>query len=228
MGEALDALEQVLKTTSRPSRRDSFLHPHRRSLDQSEARRTLRGTPRCTDAGRRSPGAHAESHLLSRRSLSRFARSQSTKRSRGMKQYLAQGASARRLSRGLLSAQRAFSAGFGADGRRRQDRDRCGRQAAARGAGRGRTQDPDRAAHQRRVVFRARQFSDPETILALPAPGEGMPMLEGLWHYARGAAYAARGDAANADAEVETLSRMIASSGFQRVRSRGRVPAKKC
>ena len=75
------------------------------------------------------------------------------------------------------------------------------------------------------VYFAHAQFSSPETILALPAPGAGMPMLEGLWHYARGAAYAARGDVANAGAEVETLSRMIAAVDFSAFESSG-VPAK--
>jgi tetratricopeptide (TPR) repeat protein len=75
------------------------------------------------------------------------------------------------------------------------------------------------------LYFAHAQFSDPDTILALPAPGEGMPMLEGMWHYARGAAYTARGDLDNAGAEVEALSRMVATTDFKAFDAWG-VPAK--
>jgi tetratricopeptide (TPR) repeat protein len=75
------------------------------------------------------------------------------------------------------------------------------------------------------LYFAHVQFSDPSTILALPAPGEGMPMLEGMWHYARGAAHAARGDVEHANAEVEALARMVATTDFKAFDAWG-VPAK--
>jgi hypothetical protein len=54
---------------------------------------------------------------------------------------------------------------------------------------------------------------------------EGMPMLEGMWHYARGSAYAARGDVTSANAEVETLRHMINDTDFSAFNAWG-VPAR--
>jgi len=42
------------------------------------------------------------------------------------------------------------------------------------------------------------QFSTPETILALPDPGNGIPFIRAMWHYARGVAQARRSDFAGA------------------------------
>src|SRR5438045_4026573 len=53
-------------------------------------------------------------------------------------------------------------------------------------------------------------FSTPETILALPDPGDAIPYVKAMWHYTRGVAFVARRDfaaaAAAADA-IETLER---------------------
>jgi tetratricopeptide (TPR) repeat protein len=51
--------------------------------------------------------------------------------------------------------------------------------------------------------FAHAQFSAPETILALPDPGDAMPYVKALWRYARGVALAAQGsfDAAGTEAE---------------------------
>lgn len=56
--------------------------------------------------------------------------------------------------------------------------------------------------------FAHAQFSSPETILALPDPGDAIPYVKALWLYARGVALTARGDFAGATAaanEIETL-----------------------
>src|SRR5262245_52416572 len=58
-----------------------------------------------------------------------------------------------------------------------------------------------------------------------PKPGEARPMLEGMWHYARGAAYASRGDVSNVGAEAEALSRLIDTADFSSFDTWG-VPAK--
>ena len=37
-------------------------------------------------------------------------------------------------------------------------------------------------------------FSPSATVLALPAPGDAIPYVKAMWHYARGIAYAAQGE----------------------------------
>ena len=46
--------------------------------------------------------------------------------------------------------------------------------------------------------FAHAQFSTPETILALPDPGDAIPYVKAIWLYTRGVALAARGDFAGA------------------------------
>jgi tetratricopeptide (TPR) repeat protein len=58
--------------------------------------------------------------------------------------------------------------------------------------------------------FAHAQFSSPDTILALPDPGDAVPYVKATWHYARGVAHAALHDfvAATAEAnDIETLER---------------------
>jgi len=58
--------------------------------------------------------------------------------------------------------------------------------------------------------FAHAQFSPPETILALPDPGDAIPYVKAMWLYARGVALAARGDfagATKAGQAIETLER---------------------
>src|SRR5207237_10048443 len=58
--------------------------------------------------------------------------------------------------------------------------------------------------------FAHAQFSTPETILALPDPGDGIPYVKAMWLYMRGVALAARRDFASAAAAataIETLER---------------------
>ena len=49
--------------------------------------------------------------------------------------------------------------------------------------------------------FAHAQFSTPETILALPDPGDEIPYVKAMWHYARGVALAAQGNFLEADLE---------------------------
>ena len=63
--------------------------------------------------------------------------------------------------------------------------------------------------------FAHAQFSDPATILALPAPGEGLPYVEAIWHYARGVAYAAQGDTEQAKQESDAIVRLHDTGDFK-------------
>ncbi|RWK57814.1 tetratricopeptide repeat protein [Mesorhizobium sp.] len=53
------------------------------------------------------------------------------------------------------------------------------------------------------------QFSDPDTILALPSPGDRFPFVKGYWHYARGVALAFKGDLEAASSEAEAIEQLI-------------------
>ena len=44
-------------------------------------------------------------------------------------------------------------------------------------------------------------FSPSATVLALPDPGDSIPYVKAMWHYARGIAYTAQGDFTAAKAE---------------------------
>ncbi len=58
--------------------------------------------------------------------------------------------------------------------------------------------------------FAHAQFSAPETILALPDPGDAIPYVKALWLYARGVAFAARRDFAGAVAAADAIETLDA------------------
>jgi tetratricopeptide (TPR) repeat protein len=62
--------------------------------------------------------------------------------------------------------------------------------------------------------FAHSQFSDPDTILAIPAPAGDLPYVEGIWHYARGVAFAAKGDGDGARREAAAIERLRQSGDF--------------
>ena len=62
--------------------------------------------------------------------------------------------------------------------------------------------------------FAHAQFSPPETILALPDPGDGIPYEKAMWHYARGVAQAARSDFAAAEAEANAIATIERTADF--------------
>src|SRR5215470_5151773 len=66
---------------------------------------------------------------------------------------------------------------------------------------------PVAAAH----YYAHAQFSPPATVLALAGPGDGLPFVEAMWHYARGVAYAADKNIPAARAEAEAIARLKAS-----------------
>lgn len=54
------------------------------------------------------------------------------------------------------------------------------------------------------------QFSDPDTIFALPKPSEKLPFVGGGWRYARGIAFALAGKPDEAEAEAEAIKKLAA------------------
>src|SRR6516162_5547276 len=90
---------------------------------------------------------------------------------------------------------------------------------------------PDEAARNIALVqpvkaapyFAHALFSPPATVLALPDPGETIPYVTAMWHYARGIAYAAQGDSAAAKAEANAIE-ALEGGDFTLLKSSG-VPA---
>ena len=72
--------------------------------------------------------------------------------------------------------------------------------------------------------FAHAQFSSPETILALPDPGDAIPYVKAIWHYARGVAYAARHDFSAATGEANAIEVIERSSDFTLLKASG-IPA---
>ena len=59
------------------------------------------------------------------------------------------------------------------------------------------------------------QFSMPKTVLALPDPSDEFPYIKAMWHYARGVAHAAAGDAGRAQVEADMIARLGQSADFK-------------
>jgi tetratricopeptide (TPR) repeat protein len=78
---------------------------------------------------------------------------------------------------------------------------------------------PVAAAH----YYAHAQFSPPATVLALAAPGDGLPFVEAMWHYARGVAYAADKNIPAAREEAAAIAR-LKTSDFSAVTAGG-IPA---
>jgi len=72
--------------------------------------------------------------------------------------------------------------------------------------------------------FAHAQFSDPATILAVPAPQAGFPYVTAMWHYMRGIAHVARGDVPSARAAIDAIARLERSGDIQALAAAG-VPA---
>jgi tetratricopeptide (TPR) repeat protein len=56
------------------------------------------------------------------------------------------------------------------------------------------------------IYYAHAMFSSPDTILALPDPGNKAPYMAAMWHYARGVALARRGDVVAAGTEAEAIA----------------------
>lgn len=73
--------------------------------------------------------------------------------------------------------------------------------------------------------FAHAQFSAPQTILALPDPGDEFPYVKAMWHYARGVGLAQSGDRSGAGAEADAIARLARTQDFAALAAGG-VPAK--
>jgi tetratricopeptide (TPR) repeat protein len=62
--------------------------------------------------------------------------------------------------------------------------------------------------------FAHAQFSTPETILALPDPGDRIPYAKGIWRYARGIAYAAQRKFDAATSEADAIAALARETDF--------------
>ena len=74
-------------------------------------------------------------------------------------------------------------------------------------------------------LFAYAQFGDADMILALPDPGDGVPYVKAMWHYARAVAFASQRQADNAYGEVDAISDLNNTADF-RALSAGGMPAK--
>ena len=72
--------------------------------------------------------------------------------------------------------------------------------------------------------FAHAQFSAPETILALPDPGDAIPYVKAMWLYARGVALAARHDFAGAAAAADAIETLERTADFKLLKD-SNVPA---
>ncbi|UEM24872.1 hypothetical protein JL100_034610 (plasmid) [Skermanella mucosa] len=72
--------------------------------------------------------------------------------------------------------------------------------------------------------FAHAQFSTPETVMAVPAPTDEFPFVKAMWHYARGVALAASGDAAGAAGEADAIAALEKTAGIAGLASAG-IPA---
>src|SRR5215813_7976969 len=72
--------------------------------------------------------------------------------------------------------------------------------------------------------FAHAQFSTPETILALPDPGDAIPYIKAMWLYARGVALAARRDSADATAAADAIGTIERTADFKLLKE-SNVPA---
>ena len=62
--------------------------------------------------------------------------------------------------------------------------------------------------------FAHAQFSAPETILALPDPGDGIPYVKAIWHYTRGIGQVSKHDFTAAAAEANAIEAIERSADF--------------
>jgi tetratricopeptide (TPR) repeat protein len=72
--------------------------------------------------------------------------------------------------------------------------------------------------------FAHAQFGTPETILALPDPGDGIAYAKGIWRYARGIAYVAQRNFDAAAAEANAIAALAREADFSLLKASG-VPA---
>src|SRR5262249_2735532 len=68
-------------------------------------------------------------------------------------------------------------------------------------------------------------FSSPETVIALPDPGDTIPYVKAMWLYARGVAFAARRDFAGAAAAADAIGTLERTADFKLLKESS-IPAR--
>ena len=74
------------------------------------------------------------------------------------------------------------------------------------------------------IYYAHAMFSSPDTILALPDPGNKAPYVAAMWHYARGVALARRGDVAAAGMESDAIASIAKTADLTFLKDAG-IPA---
>jgi tetratricopeptide (TPR) repeat protein len=74
------------------------------------------------------------------------------------------------------------------------------------------------------IYYAHAMFSSPDTILALPDPGNKAPYVAAMWHYARGVALARRGDVAAARMESDAIASIAKTADLTFLKDAG-IPA---
>jgi hypothetical protein len=74
------------------------------------------------------------------------------------------------------------------------------------------------------AYFAHAQFSAPDTILALPDPGDRIPCVRAMRHYARGIAEAAKGNFSGVAAEADAIADLQRTTDFGQYQA-AQVPA---
>lgn len=69
------------------------------------------------------------------------------------------------------------------------------------------------------------RYDEPKAVLNMPGFGDDLPYMQGMWHYARGAAYAVDGNVKGAISELEALMALQAKADFTAIEDAA-VPAK--
>ena len=72
--------------------------------------------------------------------------------------------------------------------------------------------------------FAHAQFSTPDAIIALPDPGDAIPYVKAMWHYARGTALAKTGNVEAAETEAQAIEAIERTADFSLLKAGG-VPA---
>jgi tetratricopeptide (TPR) repeat protein len=72
--------------------------------------------------------------------------------------------------------------------------------------------------------FAHAQFSTPQAILALPDPGDAIPYVKAMWHYARGVAHVSRKDFAAATTDANAIEAIERAADFSLLNASG-IPA---
>jgi tetratricopeptide (TPR) repeat protein len=73
-------------------------------------------------------------------------------------------------------------------------------------------------------LFAYAQFGTADQVMALAEPADDLPYVKGVWHYARGVALAAAGDAAGAAREAEAIAAIIETADLTTLEAFG-IPA---